>query len=102
MSLKKRYLKSRPICKCTFILPKAAAPEASTVTLVGEFNGWKTDSTPMKRLKTGAFKLELELESGRTYQYRYLINGEQWENDWSADAYQPVPDLQVENSIVRA
>lgn len=101
MSLKKRYLKSKPVCKCTFTLPKDAAPKADKVTLVGDFNGWETDSTPMKRLKTGDFKLELELETGQAYQYRYLIDGEHWENDWQADEYLPAPGLPVENSVVR-
>ncbi|MHA7880768.1 MAG: isoamylase early set domain-containing protein [Saccharospirillum sp.] len=101
MSLKKRYLKSRPVCKCTFILPKDAAPDARQVSLVGDFNHWQTESTPMKRLKTGDFKLELALETGRTYQYRYLIDGELWENDWAADAYVPAPGLPAENSVVQ-
>lgn len=101
MSIKKRYLKSKPICKCTFTLPKDAAPKAESVTLVGDFNNWSRESTPMKRLKTGDFKLEMDLEAGQQYQYRYLIDGKVWENDWEADGYVPVPELAVENSIVR-
>jgi len=101
MSIKKRYLKSKPICKCTFTLPKDAAPKAETVTLVGDFNGWSHEKTPMKRLKTGDFKLEMDLEAGQQYQYRYLIDGRVWENDWEADDYVPVPELAVENSVVR-
>jgi hypothetical protein len=31
----------------------------------------------------------LELEPGREYQFRYLINGEHWWNDWNADDYVP-------------
>lgn len=101
MSIKKRYLKSKPICKCTFTLPKKAAPNAETVNLVGDFNSWSLDSTPMKRLKSGDFKLEMDLDAGQRYQYRYLIDGEIWENDWNADDYVPVPDLAVENSVVQ-
>jgi hypothetical protein len=29
----------------------------------------------------------LELEAGREYQYRYLLNGNEWHNDWHADRY---------------
>ncbi|GGX59478.1 isoamylase early set domain-containing protein [Saccharospirillum salsuginis] len=101
MSIKKRYLKSKPICKCTFTLPKDAAPKAETVTLVGDFNDWSREKTPMKRLKTGDFKLEMDLEAGQQYQYRYLIDGRVWENDWEADDYVQVPELAVENSVVR-
>ena len=101
MSIKKRYLKSKPICKCTFTLPKDAAPKAETVTLVGDFNDWSREETPMKRLKTGDFKLEMDLKAGQQYQYRYLIDGRVWENDWEADDYVQVPELAVENSVVR-
>lgn len=101
MSVKKRYLKSKPICKCTFVLPRAAAPDANSVTLVGDFNDWSRDSAPMKRLKSGDFKLDVDLEVGRHYQYRYLIDGRTWENDWEADDYQSVPELSVDNSVVR-
>lgn len=31
----------------------------------------------------------LELEPEQSYQFRYLVNGEQWLNDWHADAYTP-------------
>jgi hypothetical protein len=43
----------------------------------------------------------VELESGKEYQFRYLINGETWENDFEADAYAPTP-FGVENSVVSA
>jgi hypothetical protein len=29
----------------------------------------------------------VELEPGRQYQFRYLLDGERWCNDWHADAY---------------
>jgi hypothetical protein len=53
--------------------------------------------------------LVIELPAGRTYQYRYLVDGDRWENDWQADAYAPndyggddsVIDL-TENSARRA
>jgi hypothetical protein len=31
------------------------------------------------------------LEPGRSYRYRYLIDGEYWENAWKADGYVPNP-----------
>ncbi len=53
MSLEKRCLKTRPVTKVTFRLPPAAAPDADMVHLVGDFNEWCTDATPMTRLKNG-------------------------------------------------
>lgn len=102
MSLKKKNLKSRPITKVTFRLPAEAAPEAETVHLVGEFNGWNPRATPMNRLRNGEFKVTLDLEAGRDYCFRYLIEGREWENDWAADAYVPSGIAGEENSVVTA
>ena len=37
MSLTKRYLKSKPVCKVTFRLPKEAGEWAQSAAVVGEF-----------------------------------------------------------------
>ena len=101
MSLKKQYLKSKPQCKVTFRLPKAAAPNAKTVHIVGEFNSWSTIKTPMKRLKSGEFTVVVPLEPGREYQFRYLIDQTLWENDWEADRYVKSDYGDCDNSVVR-
>ena len=88
--LKRQYVKSRQVCKITFELPQAELPkgvEVEVVHLVGEFNDWDRSATPMKRTSGGTYRLTLELEPGRAYQFRYLVNGDQWYNDWHADAY---------------
>jgi 1,4-alpha-glucan branching enzyme len=87
--IKKEYLKSKPVCKVTFKLPKEAAPEAKGVTIVGDFNNWNREATPMRRLKNGDFTVTLNLETGREYRFKYLIDGKRWENDWHADRYEP-------------
>ena len=87
--LKKQYLKAKHLCKVTFRLPKDAAPEAETVTLVGDFNGWSMEKTPMQKLKSGDFKLTLDLECEKEYRFKYLIDSNRWENDWCADKYAP-------------
>jgi 1,4-alpha-glucan branching enzyme len=98
--IKKQFLKSKPVCKTTFTLPAEAAPEANDVVLVGEFNEWnKEEGISMKKLKDGTFKTTVDLEAGRSYEFRYLIDGQQWENDWEADAYQPNA-YGEENSVV--
>jgi len=88
-SLKKQYMKSNPVCKVTFRLPKAAAPEAVTVSLVGEFNDWNISQHPMKKLKNGDFTAMIELPCNREFRFRYLIDSCRWENDWFADKYLP-------------
>jgi 1,4-alpha-glucan branching enzyme len=100
VSLKKQYLKTRERCKVTFRLPKAAAPEAKSVCLVGEFNAWSRVRTPMKRLKSGEFTAMVELAPGREYQFRYLIDQTAWENDWDADRYVKSDFGDCDNSVV--
>lgn len=100
MTLKKQYLKSRPVCKVTFRLPKEAVEEADAVHLVGEFNNWDRQATPMEKLKSGEFKRVVELDPGNEYQYRYLIDGEHWQNDYAADKYIPNPYGDGDNSVV--
>ncbi|NOZ25287.1 MAG: glycoside hydrolase [Nitrospirae bacterium] len=89
--IRKQYLKSRPSCRVTFRLPKEAAPGAQKVSIVGDFNNWDKGATVMKRLKSGDFSITMELETGREYCYRYLIDATRWENDWWADRYRPNP-----------
>ncbi len=95
--LKKRYLKSRDVCKVTFYT--AAALGADNIYLVGDFNGWDETAAPMQSLKDGRFKIVLELEPEREYQFRYLVNGDEWHNDWDADNYVPNPFI-GDNSVV--
>jgi 1,4-alpha-glucan branching enzyme len=100
MSIKKRFLKSRPECKVTFRLPKKVAGQAEIVHLVGDFNNWETRTTPMKKLKNGAFSTTLDLKVGREYQFRYLIDETDWVNDGEADKYIASSFPGVENSVV--
>ena len=87
IGVKKQYLKTGNACNVTFRLPQEAVPDASFVTVVGEFNDWSLTDTPMKKLKTGIFKATLKLECGYEYKFRYLIDSNRWENDWCADEY---------------
>jgi 1,4-alpha-glucan branching enzyme len=96
--LKKQQLKSKPVCKVTFTLPDSV--KAESAYLVGDFNNWDEKATPMKKAKKGGqFSITLELETGREYQFRYLVNGTDWHNDWHADKYVPNP-FSGDNSVV--
>lgn len=72
--------------RVTFAMP--AAIWADTIHLVGDFNNWSTSATPLQQ-DDECWSVSLELEAGREYQYRYLINGVDWYNDWQADRYAP-------------
>lgn len=85
--IKKQYVKAKPLCKVTFRLPKEAAPEASVVTVAGDFNDWNADQIIMQKLKNGDFKVTVELPRDREYRFKYRIDSVRWENDWAADKY---------------
>lgn len=99
MSLSKKPLKSRPVCKVTFSLPSEIANGAQSIALAGEFNGWSMDAHPLKRKRDGTYAITVDLEPDQHYQFRYVIDGERWENDDSADAYVP-NELGTENSVI--
>lgn len=100
MSLEKKYLKSKPICKVKFIAPDPIAKNAETVFLAGDFNNWQFGTTKLRKQKNGTYATTLDLETGLEYQYRYVVNGERWENDYAADKYVPSNICGVENSVV--
>lgn len=82
MAIKKQFLKSKPVCKVTFTVP---AEEAKNVAVVGSFNEWSVEANPLKKLKSGTFKGTVDLETGNSYEFRYLIDGE-YKNEIEADS----------------
>lgn len=100
MSLEKKYLKSKPICKVKFIAPDALTKDAKSITLAGDFNGWSIEKTKLRKQKSGFFATTLDLEVGQEYEFRYVIDGERWENDHEADKYVPAAVGWEENSVV--
>ncbi|NLV73862.1 MAG: glycoside hydrolase [Chloroflexi bacterium] len=82
MIIKKQLANGRVLV--TFTLP--ATIWAETITLVGDFNNWNTLSHPFQRSRDDtSWQVTLELDTGATYQFRYLVNGNQWQNDPQAD-----------------
>ena len=54
----------------------------------------------MKRLKNGAFSVTMDLETGRSYQFRYLLGQAHWANDADADDDLPTPFGDSRNSVI--
>ncbi|MEZ4774639.1 MAG: isoamylase early set domain-containing protein [Bacteroidia bacterium] len=100
MSIKKSFQKNGLTCKVTFRLPADLVKNAEKVCLVGDFNEWQKDELPLKKLKSGDFSITLSLKQGQAYQFRYLINGENWINDPEADKYASAPYPGTENSVL--
>lgn len=82
----------------TFTLP--ADVHADTVALCGEFNEWSADDIRLERGSDGSWRATVPLEPGRSYRYRYLLDGQRWENDRRADRYVPNPLGSTDSVIV--
>lgn len=63
----------------TFILPEGL--EAQSASVVGDFNNWSPQAHPMHKDSDGYWRISIELETGKEYQFRYLVNGQDWYND---------------------
>lgn len=100
MSLKKRYVKNKTICKVTFRVPKKAAMGAGAINVVGDFNNWSIRHNPMKKLKNGDFTATIDLAAGNRYQFRYFMDERRWDNDWEADGYVHSDFGNCDNSVV--
>jgi len=96
MAIQKSFLKSKNICKVTFSYKPEKGQEAY---LVGDFNGWNPENSPLKPLKSGVFKGVLDLETGKEYEFKYFINGN-FINDEQADAYKFNEFAGTENSVI--
>lgn len=99
MSISKQYLKTKPACKVTFVVPKEQAATAASVSILGEFNNWQ--ATAMKKQKNGDFSTTLTLPTAQEFQFRYLIDSDNWCNDSEADAFVPSPVSYEQNSVLR-
>jgi hypothetical protein len=75
------------------------AVDADEAYVVGEFNDWSLDATPMKPSDDGGFSTVIELDAGRAYRFRYFLGDDRWENDWAADRYEP-NEFGAEDSVI--
>ena len=84
--IKKEMVAGTDQIRVTFAVPSTTW--ADRVNLVGEFNDWDTTATPMLQTRADAsWRVTVGLTSGQRYRFRYLINGQEWLNDWKADGF---------------
>ena len=75
------------------------APGATRVSLVGDFNGWDPDATPLARATTGEiWTAQVRLEHG-LHAYAFVIDGRDWAPDPSAPLA-PVAEFGRRNSLL--
>jgi hypothetical protein len=76
----------------------APAPAARSVAVVGDFNDWSAEATPLRYSPgEGVWSVELPLSAGR-HEYTFLVNGATFIADPSAPA--STDDFGAPNSVV--
>jgi 1,4-alpha-glucan branching enzyme len=92
--LKKKFFKTIEECEVTF---EVNVDDAKDVALVCEHNGW--EPIQMKQSKKGPFRTKIRLPKEGQFQFRYLVDGQDWHNDKTADLYQR-NEHGSENSVI--
>lgn len=100
MSLKKTYSSDGKKCTVVFTVNPEAAAGAEKIFLAGDFNSWNETSIPMKKGPDGSFSVKKQLETNKEFQFRYLLDGKTWINDWKADKYIRSELANDDNSVV--
>jgi 1,4-alpha-glucan branching enzyme len=70
------------------VIFSALYQKAATVQIAGDFNNWKPELTPMRKIdEHGTWEIKLSLTPG-TYRYRLVVDG-QWQQDPFNDKTEP-------------
>ena len=49
--------------------------------MCGDWNDWSAGADVMRRDAEGGFSVTVDLDAGRAYRFRYLLDGQRWDND---------------------
>ena len=96
MSIKKQFVKTKPVCKVTFVL---AGGDAIKASVVGDFNSWNPSAGVLTKLKNGNFKGVFDLGKDATYEFKYLVD-DAYVNEEEADDYVWNDFAGSENSVL--
>jgi 1,4-alpha-glucan branching enzyme len=97
MSIKKQFVKTKPVCKVTF---SVEAKEANTASVVGDFNNWNPADGELSKLKTGIFKGVFDLPTDAAYEFKYVIDGA-YKNEPEADSFKWNDFAGTENGVLK-
>lgn len=93
--LEKKFLKTKDVCDVTFTLNA----DAEEVLLVGDFNQWQPIEMKKAKRADAPFRAKVRMPQDGQFQFRYLVDQQEWRNDEAADAYWP-NEHGTDNSVV--
>lgn len=83
MSIKKQFIKTKPVCKVTF---SVEAKEANVASVIGDFNNWNPEEGALNKLKNGTFKGVFNIDKDASYEFKYVIDGT-FVNETESDSF---------------
>ena len=87
MAIRKKYSQDKKVCRINFTLPKEVCENFEEISIVGDFNNWDPHQDKFTHKNSdGSSSIELTLESGKEYKFKYLCDGQTWLNELEADA----------------
>ena len=84
--IEKRPSAERAEVEITFRVPSDS--HSGTVFVVGDFNGWDEDATPLVE-RDEWLEARVTVPTGGRFAFRYRTTDNRWFNDESADDYDP-------------
>jgi len=96
MAIKKQFVKTKPVCKVTF---SVEAKEATSASVIGDFNEWNPKEGELSKLKNGTFKATYDLNKDASYEFRYVVDGA-FINEPEADSFKWNDFAGAENSVL--
>lgn len=93
--LTKKFFKTNNEAEVTF---QFSRNDVESVSLIAEFNDWQPIHMKFNK-KEKAFRTKVRLPKDAQFQFKYLLNGTEWENDYQADKYTP-NSFGTEDSVV--
>ncbi len=101
MALSKKYSQDKKVCRISFTLPKEICENFSEVSIVGDFNNWDPNQDKfVNKNSDGSSSIELVLDAGKEFQFRYLCDGHIWLNEPEADGKSLTHFEDVNNSLL--
>ncbi len=71
------------------------ASNATSVSVVGDFNGWDAARTPLAKDATGTWKVRTDLRKGKVYDYAFVVDGH-----WVVDPKNPLRSSGGQLSVI--
>ena len=101
MAIIKKYSKDKKVCQVTFTFLKEMCENFEIISVVGDFNNWDPNKHKFSHKNSdGSSSIEIVLETGKEYQFRYLCDGQIWLNEPEADKQVLTHYGDSENSVL--